>query len=103
MYSYIGLNMRRPIFSDVKVRKAIDKLVNRKTIIERVYFKLASPVSGPFFLKSPSYNHDVKPTEYDPEGATKLLAEAGWADTDGDGVLDKDGNPFTFKLLVVAG
>ncbi|MEZ0298379.1 MAG: peptide-binding protein [Candidatus Methylacidiphilales bacterium] len=101
-YSYFGFNLRRPLFSDVKVRKALDLLVDRKKIIDRVYMGLATAVSGPFYIKTPSYNHDVKPTQYDPEAAAKLLAEAGWKDTDGDGILDKDGKPFTFKMLTVA-
>lgn len=102
-YSYMGFNLRRPQFADLKVRKALDLLIDRNKIIERVYLGYATPVSGPFYIKSGSYNHDVKPTAFDPEAAKQLLAEAGWVDTDGDGVLDKDGKPFTFSLMIIAG
>ena len=37
--------------------------------------------------------------QYDPEKARALLAEAGWTDSDGDGILDKDGKPFRFEII----
>ncbi len=45
------------------------------------------------------YNANVRKYPYDPQKARKLLAEAGWRDTDGDGVLDRDGKPFVFEIL----
>ena len=52
---------------------------------------------------APSYNHDVPPTPYDPVLAQQLLAQAGWKNDHGDGILYKDGQPLSFTLLYPAG
>ncbi len=98
-YSYIGLNQKNPLFQDKKVRQALSHLIDRKRILKDVYFDLARPVSGPFFPDSPAYDKSIAPYAFSVETAKKLLAEAGWKDTDGDGVLDKDGEPFHFTIL----
>jgi peptide/nickel transport system substrate-binding protein len=102
-YSFIGWNMRRPYFSDARVRRAMTMLVNREAILKKLNFGLGEIVTGPFYFQSPDYNHDVKPLPYDVEGAKKLLQEAGWEDHDGDGILDKDGKPFRFEFLIPSG
>ncbi len=65
-------------FMDVRVRRAISKAINRQAIVDRVMEKLAIPAGN---IVSPSvfgHNPDLKPDAYDPEGAKKLLAEAGY-------------------------
>ena len=49
------------------------------------------------------YNPNVKKYEYNREGKRRLLKEAGWEGTDGDGLLDKDGNPFRFTIFTNMG
>lgn len=98
-YNYIGLNQENELFKDRRVRQALSHLVDRKRILRDVYFDLARPVSGPFFIDSPAYDRSIEPYEFSVEKAKKLLAEAGWKDTNGDHILDKDGRDFHFTIL----
>ena len=101
-FSYIGYNLRDPLFADARVRRALTMLVDRKKILKDVYFGLGVVTPGPFFPESPYADPAIEPWPYDVEGAKKLLAEAGWRDEDGDGVLEKDGRKFVFTILQVA-
>lgn len=88
-YSYFGINMRDPHFTDVRVRQALAHLTNVDEMIEVLLYGLATRVTGPINPVKPYYNHDLAPISYDLEKAKALLADAGWTDSDGDGVLDK--------------
>ncbi len=101
-YSYIGWNLRDPLFQDRRVRQAMTMLLNRQTILEKLLYGLGTVVSGPFYVNSPEYDKSIEPIPYDPERAAALLKEAGWEDHDGDGTLDKDGVPFSFEFLLTA-
>ena len=101
-YTYIGYNQKNPLFRDRKVRRALSLLVDREKIRKDMYFNLAEPVNGPFFPGSRYYNSAIKVLPYDPAGARKLLAEAGWRDLDGDGILEKDGMKFSFTMLQIS-
>jgi peptide/nickel transport system substrate-binding protein len=100
-YSYIGWNMRRDIFKDKRVRQAMTHLVNRVRIRDEVLKGLATITTGNFWVKSSSYDSSVKPWPFDVARAKTLLAEAGWKDTDDDGVLDKDGRKFEFTIMQI--
>lgn len=98
-YNYIGWNMRKPQFEDPRVRQALAMLFNRQLIIDAIWGGLGTVISGPFAHNSKYYNDAIEPLPFDPEAAAKLLDEAGWVDTDRDGIRDKDGIPFRFELL----
>jgi peptide/nickel transport system substrate-binding protein len=103
-YSYFGFNLRKPMFSDIRVRHAIDLLMPRDEILAQIALnKYATKTSGYDPPSAPSYNHDVLPTPEDPVVAAKLLDEAGWKNDHGDGLLYKDGQVFSFTLLIAAG
>lgn len=102
-YSYIGWNSRKPWFSDRRVRRAMTHLVDRETILRRILLGLGEVVTATFFVNSPEYPAAVEPYPYDPKKARALLDEAGWKDTDGDGVRDKDGVEFRFEFLLPSG
>lgn len=102
-YDFLAFNMTNPLFQDLRIRQAIAESINKQEIIQGVYQGLAVPSTGPFPPTSWAYNPDVKSPPYDLDHARKLLAEAGWSDHDGDGILDKDGKPFEFTLITNQG
>jgi len=102
-YTYIGWNINRELFQDVRVRRALTMAVDREAITKYVLFDEGVLANGPFPPQMWYSNHDVKPLPYDPEAAKKLLAEAGWKDTDGDGWLDRNDKRFEFTLMTNQG
>ena len=102
-YSYIGYNLHKPLFKDKRVRRALTHLVDRKRILKNIFHGLGKIVTGPFFYASSAYDKSIKPYSFDVAKAKKILAQAGWKDTDGDGILDKDGKKFTFNFMQISG
>lgn len=103
-YYYIGFNLREPMFSDIRVRHAIDLLMPRDKMISEVFAnQYASKTSGYDPPSSINYNHNVAPTPYDPALALQLLHAAGWKNDHGDGILYKDGKALRFTLLYPSG
>jgi peptide/nickel transport system substrate-binding protein len=106
-YSYIGWNNDHPIFRDKQVRKAMTHFTNRDQMVKTVLFGLGGVVEGPIYFFRPEYDKTLPRYAYDPAKAMELLSEAGWRDSDGDGVLDKviDGEkvPFRFEIKVNSG
>ena len=106
-YRYTGYNMDCPLFKDKKVRWAMSHAFNLPYVMKNIYMDQGTPVSGPLYFRSPGYDSSIKPVDYDLNKSRKLLEEAGWKDTDRDGIIDKiiDGKkrPFEFSILVVAG
>ncbi|OGV96236.1 MAG: peptide ABC transporter substrate-binding protein [Nitrospinae bacterium RIFCSPLOWO2_02_39_17] len=96
-YTYIGYNMRRDIFKDWRVRKALGMAINVDEIIKYLFYNQAEKITGPFVKQTDYYNHNITPLPYDPEGALKLLEEAGWKKVNGR--LEKNGKPFQFIII----
>ncbi|MEM9083746.1 MAG: ABC transporter substrate-binding protein, partial [Planctomycetota bacterium] len=107
-YSYIAWNSgvrgdgKTTPFDDVRVRRAMTMFVDRERIIRDELEGLGDVAYGPN-PPGPATSPDVKPFPYDPAAAVALLEEAGWADTNGDNILDKDGKNFTFTYTIPAG
>ncbi|WP_319778898.1 peptide-binding protein [Maridesulfovibrio sp.] len=102
-YSYLGFNMESPFFKDLRVRRAINYAIDKEEIVKGVLFGLGYPAMGPYKPGTWVYNDKLKPYGYHPEKAKALLKEAGWVDTDGDGILDRDGKPFSFSVIINQG
>jgi len=101
-YTYIGYNMRRPIFQDVRVRKALGMAINVEEIIDYVLYAQAERTTGPYPKQTEFYDPTVEPLPYNPEGALALLAEAGWR-RNAEGWLEKNGQPLAFTLITNSG
>jgi peptide/nickel transport system substrate-binding protein len=95
----MGFNLKRKPFDDVRVRQAINYAIDKQEIIDGVLLGLGEPVASPYKPGTRWSNPKLKPYPYDPKKARALLREAGFADTNGDGILEKDGKPFSFEIL----
>ena len=102
-YTYLGYNFKNPLFQDRRVRRAFTHAINREEIVQYVLYGLGTEATGPFPSHLWYANPGVKPIPYDPQKSRQLLSEAGWKDSDGDGILDKDGKPFRLKLITNSG
>ncbi len=98
MYSYIGWNLRRPMFQDLRVRQALAHAVDVQAIIKYVLYGYGQPSTGMWDPRMWWNDDTIKPLAYDPEKAKALLAAAGWKPGP-DGILQKDGKPFEFTLI----
>lgn len=101
-YTYMGYNLKNPLFADKRVRQALAHAVNREEIIDGVLLGLGKPANGPYKPGTWAHNPNVRTYSHDPEKAKALLAEAGWRRTDG-GFLEKDGKPFEFEIITNQG
>jgi peptide/nickel transport system substrate-binding protein len=102
-YNYIAWNGRMPMFADKRVRRALGMSLDIASIINNLYGGTARVMNGHFTPDQWCYNPDVPMLAYDPDGAKKIFTSLGWLDTNGDGVLDKDGKPFRFDLMIWSG
>jgi len=103
-YEHVTLNERAfPAFADVRVRQALTHAVDRELISTTILEGLAPVTHGPVQPVSWAHNPNVRTYAFDPVRARALLDEAGWRDTNGDGVRDKDGRRFPFPPLPPAG
>jgi len=95
---YMPLDVRNPKLSDKRVRQALVHAIDRQAIIDRLLFGHATIFNAKGHPGGPYYPQDLDLYPYNPQKAKELLAEAGWIDSDGDGILDRNGEKFTFTL-----
>lgn len=102
---FIRFNYDSPIASDPAVRQALAMCIDREGYAAELCEGTCVPDWG-VFTNTLSYgntdNLNLTVDKYDPEGAAKVLADAGWEDTDGDGILDKDGTPLKIKCITIS-
>jgi peptide/nickel transport system substrate-binding protein len=104
MYEHLDLNTENPILADKRVRRALSFATHKAEIAERIYNGLVVAAPLDEFAESRYYSTAAaERATYDPAAARRLLHEAGWRDTDGDGILDRDGVPLKLSMTASAG
>ncbi len=101
-YTLVYLNLANPnvpFFQEVEVRQALLLALNRQALIDTVLNGQGIVARTPVLPSTWAYDAEVAQYEYDPGRAAELLDQAGWRDTDGDGVRDRDGRKLAFVLL----
>lgn len=98
-YTYLGFNLKRKPFDDIRVRQAINYAIDKQEIIDGVYLGLGINIASPYKPGTRWSNPDLKPYPYDPEKAKSLLAEAGYNHTNADGWIERDGQPFEIEII----
>ncbi|MBS1912158.1 MAG: hypothetical protein JST22_09240 [Bacteroidetes bacterium] len=106
-YTFIGWQCDNPLFSDARVRNALSMALDRDTIIQQVYHGMARAIQSPVLRERPECDTTLPLIRCDPARARALLAEAGWQDSDHDGILDRvikgKRTSFRFTIMVNAG
>jgi peptide/nickel transport system substrate-binding protein len=98
-FTFFAWNHTRPLFADARVRRAMTLAINRQQIIDGLLQGFAVPATGMIPPWSPMHP-GLDPLPHDPAAARRLLQEAGWRDGDGDGILDREGQPLRFVLNI---
>jgi peptide/nickel transport system substrate-binding protein len=98
-FTYVAWNGTRPPFNDPAVRRAMGMAIDRGYLVKALMHQFAVPAAGMIPSWSPMYS-EVQALPFDVNQAKAALAQAGWKDTNGDGVVEKDGKPLHFTLMV---
>lgn len=109
-YTYLQFNMRNPnrpnqphpLLRDRTLRRALAMSVNQQEVVDAVLGGLGEVAIGPVSRMLSIWSEDIPRIPYDTARATTLLNRLGWADSDGDGYLDRSGQRLRFELAVPA-
>jgi len=106
-FRWYGYNLdpeKTPLFQDKNVRKALYHSFDRKSMVDNIGLGYAIVPLGTQPTTSPAYDpSQFEDYAYDPATAQSMLEAAGWVDSDGDGIRDKDGVKFSFEVMYGSG
>tara|TARA_B100001559_G_scaffold318140_1_gene324678 strand:- start:351 stop:1985 length:1635 start_codon:yes stop_codon:yes gene_type:complete len=97
-YTYLGFNLRKAPFNDIKVRQALNYAIDKEEVIKGVLLGLGESISSPYKPGTRWNNPNLNPYPYKPKKALKLLNEAGYI-KNSKGILLKDGKPLKFEII----
>lgn len=107
VYYYIGMNNKHPKLADKRVRRALAHLVDVDELMNILFHGLGKRIVGPVNSTKPYYHNELKLIDFNVEKARTLLKEAGWEDTNGNGIIDKEIEgeqvEFTIKYITTNG
>lgn len=98
-YNFICWNTAKPLFENVETRRALTMAIDRRALVEALWFGHARVASSPIISSVWAHSSEIEPWPYDPEAAREILQGLGWEDGDEDGFLDRNGVPFSFELM----
>ena len=96
--TYLNFNVSDPLLSDPEMRQAFAMLVDQDTIVNQIYQGVDAVTHSVLLPTSWAYDEAISQPVFDLAGAVEKFAELGWTDTNGDGILDKDGEPLHVVL-----
>ena len=99
VYTYLGFNLKRPLFQDHRIREAIAYAIDRQELINGVLLGHGEIIASPYKPGTSWVNKSLKPRAFNPDKARNILASAGWIDSDKDGYLDKHGKMLSFTII----
>ncbi len=102
-FYYLQWNFANPLFADQATRKALSHALDRARMIDTLLLGFGRAGVGPIPPALWNFHGELAADDFDPEHARTLLAAAGWRDSDGDGVLERDGRDFRFEILTRQG
>jgi peptide/nickel transport system substrate-binding protein len=100
--AWIAWNTRRAPLDDRRVRRALLMGIDRATLAKGLFSGLGEPALSPIPVRLREHSPDVRPIPYDPQQAQQLLAQAGWRDSNRDGILDKGGRPLRIEIEFIS-
>ncbi|MBO6900034.1 MAG: ABC transporter substrate-binding protein [Rhizobiaceae bacterium] len=96
--TYLNMNTSKPLLADPAMRRAFAMLVDQSTIVNAIYEGVDEVANSIILPSSWAYDASITQPTFDPEGAKAAFAELGWSDSDGDGVLDREGQKLSITL-----
>lgn len=97
-YNYIAWNTQDPLFQDERVRLALTLATNRAEIVEALLYGQGQVGTQPLISTIWAHDATIQPHPFDADSAKALLEAAGWTDSDGDGIREKDGRKLSFAM-----
>lgn len=110
---YLGLNLAlrgdpadpdqvHEILGDIRVRQAISLAIDRTVLVDDLMYGMSTVATSAIGMGWAA-DESIAIAPYDPDQAASLLSDAGWSDSDGDGVLDKDGQSLSLEITTTSG
>lgn len=101
--AFVVWNLEDQLFADREIRRALAMSIDAREIIQTLWHGMADVSDSPMHPMLWAHDPNIEKIPFDPHRARDVFAEHGWRDSDNDGVLDKDGQPFEFDMTTNQG